>query len=160
MHPEPDRVRRRTAADVLRRIDQVTTEHLAAAATEAPDRVQARLERLDREWDIDRSIELEAATMGLFGLALGTVVSPRLRALPGIVAAALCLYATTGRYPLLPVFRRLGVRTALEIERERYALKALRGDFDGLRGERPAAAVSGADIGVPTASGTPSARRH
>ena len=30
----------------------------------------------------------------------------------------------------MPVFRRLGVRTAGEIDRERYALKALRGDFD------------------------------
>jgi hypothetical protein len=30
----------------------------------------------------------------------------------------------------VPVFRRLGVRTAGEIDRERYALKALRGDFD------------------------------
>jgi hypothetical protein len=29
----------------------------------------------------------------------------------------------------VPLFRRAGVRTATEIERERYALKALRGDF-------------------------------
>ena len=32
--------------------------------------------------------------------------------------------------PLHPVFRRLGIRTQREIELERYALKALRGDFD------------------------------
>jgi hypothetical protein len=32
----------------------------------------------------------------------------------------------------MPVFRRLGVRTATEIEEERYALKALRGDFRGV----------------------------
>lgn len=30
----------------------------------------------------------------------------------------------------MPVFRRLGVRTSGEIDQERYALKALRGDFD------------------------------
>jgi hypothetical protein len=35
----------------------------------------------------------------------------------------------SGWYPLMPLFRRLGIRTAREIERERYALKALRGDF-------------------------------
>ena len=28
------------------------------------------------------------------------------------------------------VFRRMGVRTRREINREKYALKALRGDFD------------------------------
>ena len=34
------------------------------------------------------------------------------------------------------VFRRLGVRTQSEIDEERYALKALRGDFTGIeRGE-------------------------
>lgn len=39
-----------------------------------------------------------------------------------------------------PGFRRLGVRTQREIERERYALKALRGDFDRLpsKGDVPA----------------------
>jgi hypothetical protein len=32
----------------------------------------------------------------------------------------------------LPVLRRLGIRTADEINKERYALKALRGDFKRL----------------------------
>jgi hypothetical protein len=144
MHADPDRVRRHTAADVLRRIDEQTADQLAHAATEPPDRFQARLERLDREWDIDRTIEAEAATMGLATLALGALVSPRLLALPGIVAGALCLFASTGRYPLLPAFRRLGVRSAGEIERERYALKALRGDFAGLG--RPGDAPASGDI--------------
>jgi hypothetical protein len=29
----------------------------------------------------------------------------------------------------LPLFRRLGIRTVEEIDHERYALKAIRGDF-------------------------------
>jgi len=33
--------------------------------------------------------------------------------------------------PPVPLLRRLGVRTASEIEAERYALKAVRGDFSG-----------------------------
>jgi hypothetical protein len=32
----------------------------------------------------------------------------------------------------VPVFRRLAFRTASEIDQERYALKAVRGDFDNL----------------------------
>jgi len=39
-------------------------------------------------------------------------------------------HATQGWCPPIPVFRRMGVRTRREINRERYALKALRGDFD------------------------------
>jgi hypothetical protein len=158
MHSEPDRARRHTAADVLRRMDRQTAEHLSAAATEAPDQAQARLERLDREWDIDRSVEAEAATMGLVGLALGTLVSPRLLGVPGLVAGALCLFATTGRYPLLPLFRRLGLRTAGEIERERYALKALRGDFAGLG--IASGCASGANPDSPPAGAAPSVHRH
>ena len=47
-------------------------------------------------------------------------------------------HALQGWCPPLPLFRRLGVRTAREIARERYALQALRGDFDDV--PAPAAA--------------------
>lgn len=132
MEPSPDRARRHTAASVLRRIDDDTLVHLMEVATNPADAASRRLEALDREWDIDRTIEAEAATMGLIGLALGTFVRPVLLALPATVGAAVFLFGTRGMYPLLPIFRRLGIRTAREIERERYAVKALRGDFDAL----------------------------
>jgi len=44
----------------------------------------------------------------------------------------------------LPVLRALGFRTPGEIERERYALKALRGDFDDLPQGHGADRASGA----------------
>lgn len=132
MEHTPDRARRHTARSVLRRIDDDTLDHLmeVEARHETAGR---RLEALDREWDIDRTVEAEAATMGLIGLALGTFVRPAFLALPATVGAAVFLFGTRGMYPLLPIFRRLGIRTAREIERERYAIKALRGDFDTLR---------------------------
>lgn len=68
----------------------------------------------------------------VIGLALGTFVRPGLLAMPAAVGAAVFLFGTRGIYPLLPMFRRLGIRTAREIERERYAVKALRGDFDAM----------------------------
>lgn len=126
--PSPDRARRHTAAAVLRRIDDETVSRLAEVARR-PEAAPVRLHALDREWDVDRVLETEAAAMGLLGLALGTAVNARLLAMPGIVGAAVFLFATRGLYPLLPLFRRLGVRTSREIERERYAVKALRGDF-------------------------------
>ncbi|NML18303.1 hypothetical protein [Azohydromonas caseinilytica] len=126
-----DRTRRHTAREVLRRIDEDTVSSLARCAEAGPAAITARLGELDREWDTDRVLELEAASMGLLGVALAAW-KPRLLALPGVVALALMVQATTGRYPLMPLFRRLGVRTAREIERERHALKALRGDFAGM----------------------------
>jgi hypothetical protein len=127
----PDRARRHTARSVLRRIDDDTLDHLMEVETK-PETTSRRLEALDREWDLDRTVEAEAAAMGLIGLALGTFVRPALLALPATVGAAVFLFGTRGIYPLLPIFRRLGIRTAREIERERYAVKALRGDFDAL----------------------------
>lgn len=43
-------------------------------------------------------------------------------------------HAVQGWCPPLPVFRRLGVRTAREIHEEILALKAMRGDFDPAAG--------------------------
>ena len=46
-----------------------------------------------------------------------------------MVGGFLLQHAVQGWCPPVPVFRRLGVRTQTEIDEERYALKALRGDF-------------------------------
>ena len=140
MNDRTDRVRRHTAAEVLRRIDDVTVSSLSRCA-ESPAAIEGRLAELDREWDTDRALEIEAATMGLMGLALGVFVRQQFLALTAVVASAVLVQATTGRYPLMPLFRRLGLRTAKEISRERYALKALRGDFAGMESTEAAAAA-------------------
>jgi hypothetical protein len=44
----------------------------------------------------------------------------------------LLLHSVQGWYPLLPLLRRLGLRTQNEIDREYYAMKMLRGDFEPL----------------------------
>lgn len=136
MKDETDRVRRHTASSVLHKIDNATTANLIEHADAPADALTARQRALDSEWDTDRTIETEAATLGLIGLALGAFVHPRLLIIPKLAAAALLLHAVTGWYPLLPVFRRLGIRTAREIARERYGLKVLRGDFDNMTGAR------------------------
>lgn len=129
-----DRVRQRTASAVLARIDNDTFGNLLNQGTAPPAQAVARLQELDREWDHDRVLETEASLMALSGLVLGAAVDRKFFALPGLVASMVFLHATTGFYPLLPIFRRLGIRSQKEIQRERYALKALRGDFDQVTG--------------------------
>jgi hypothetical protein len=104
------------------------------ARLEGADAAQfaARLRDLDREWDIERTLHTNAATLALVGTVLGTRVDRRFLALPAIVFSFFAQHALQGWCPPIPVFRRLNVRTAREIERERYAIKALRGDFDQL----------------------------
>jgi hypothetical protein len=129
MRLQGDRVRMHTAAAVLRRIDDETVDRLRDYADAGAETISLRLQELDREWDIDRVIEAEAASTGLLGLALGALWWRGFLAVPAWVGGALLVHALIGWYPLLPVLRRERLRTAREIARERYALKALRGDF-------------------------------
>lgn len=125
------RVREHTPRHVNERIDGRLHESLAHYGRH-PDRIDGRLAALDREWDIERLLEANAATLSLFGLGLAATVDRRWQLLPVAVAAFLLQHAIQGWCPPVSVFRRMGVRTAQEIDRERYALKALRGDFDRL----------------------------
>jgi hypothetical protein len=138
MFPETaSRVAENTSASVNRRMRQQTEESIAYYAG-YPEEIDARLEELDREWDIERVLEANAATLALAGVVLGATADRRFLALSAGVTAFLLQHAIQGWCPPVPVFRRLGVRTASEIDHERYALKFLRGDF----GTFPAAAAS------------------
>jgi hypothetical protein len=88
------------------------------------------LRELDEEWDIERAIEANAAALGFGGIALGTTSDRRWLALPALVTLFLFQHAIQGWCPPVPILRRLGFRTSYEIEQERVALKALRGDFN------------------------------
>ncbi len=109
-------------------IRRQTEENVARYANE-PTAIERRLAELDREWDIERTLEANAATVALIGVGLGAFVDRRLLALPALVCGFLLQHALQGWCPPVPLFRHLGVRTAREIDEERYALKALRGDF-------------------------------
>jgi hypothetical protein len=60
---------------------------------------------------------------------LGILGNRKFFLFPAVVGGFLLQHAVQGWCPPLSIFRRLGIRTAEEIDWERYALKALRGDF-------------------------------
>jgi hypothetical protein len=129
--PTTERVPLNTESAVNRQIEADTERQVSSTARQANAR-DARLKELSGEWDIERTIEVEAPTMSLIGLALGATVSRKWLAVPIIAQSMMLLHALQGFYPLLPVFRRLGIRTEDEIASERYAIKALRGDFEAV----------------------------
>lgn len=124
-----NRVRSNTDEEINRRIRQETERRLAYYELH-PEDIPARLAELDREWDIERTLEANAATLAFTGVVLGSTIGRRWFALPALVSAFLFQHAVEGWCPPLPILRRLGFRTADEINEERLALKALRGDFD------------------------------
>ncbi|MHB0774842.1 hypothetical protein [Halomonas sp. WWR20] len=126
-----DRVAASTSDSINRRIEEEIQANVAYFA-EHPYEIDYRLDELDREWDIERTLEANAATLGLAGVALGATLDRRWLLLPAAVSGFLLQHALQGWCPPVLLLRRRGVRTAAEIDRERYALKALRGDFDDL----------------------------
>ena len=116
------------------------TEMSIAYFAQNPDQIDRRLRELDAEWDIERVLETGSSTLTLTGLVLGITSSRKWLLLSLAVQGFFMQHALQGWCPPLPIFRRLGWRTRDEIDRERFALKALRGDFEGLGGNGPDAA--------------------
>lgn len=70
--PDDDRVRDHTAPDVLNRLDQAMVERArdlasGAATPEGRTAITQRVDALEREWDIERVLELNAGSLALFG---------------------------------------------------------------------------------------------
>lgn len=123
------RIQRHTHARIQHRNREQMLERLREVEDAEPEEISERIAQLEREWDIERVLEANAASVALVGLALGATVNRRWFALPAVVAGFLLQHAIQGWCPPLPVFRRLGVRTAGEIHQEIVALKSMRGDF-------------------------------
>jgi hypothetical protein len=126
------RVPESTAEHINATIRRETEAKIAEFASADRAAINQRLSDLEHEWDTERTLEANAATLALIGLGLGVTVSRLWFAFPAVIAGFLLQHALQGWCPPLPVLRRLGVRTRAEIDAERYALKALRGDFENL----------------------------
>jgi hypothetical protein len=99
-----------------------------------PGRIDERLHELDEEWDVERVLETHVCFLTLGGMVL-SLFHKRFLLLSTAGLALLVQHARQGWCPPLPLLRRLGFRTRMEIEYERYALKLLRGDYVGSREE-------------------------
>lgn len=125
---------RRVPASTPKRWNETIRKRTVAAidraTAEGPDGIDARLRALDREWDIERVTALSAAIDAALTLALGARKGPRWWKWGlAFLSAALLAHVAVGQCPSLPLYRKVGFRTPREIEEERFALKAARGDF-------------------------------
>ncbi|HBJ33757.1 MAG TPA: hypothetical protein DDZ51_03130 [Planctomycetaceae bacterium] len=124
------RVPLHTCEDVNRQILERTKQRVAQYKHYSRDEIDQRLEELDQEWDTERLLEANAATLSFVGCVLAATRDRRWVFVPMVVTGFLFQHAVQGWCPPLPVIRRLGFRTMREIDDERIALKIIRGDFD------------------------------
>lgn len=126
-----DHVRAHTPPETNERLDEEIEQRVQYYAPQGAAALTGRLEELEEEWDVERYLEISASTLAFTSVLLGFTRNRKWLILAGIVLPFLFQHSVQGWCPPLSLFRRLGVRTRQEIDRERYALKALRGDFAG-----------------------------
>ncbi len=129
-----NRVPDQTSDEVNRRIQRHLDESIRYYDRHR-DEISRRLRELSEEWDVERAIEANASVLAFVGVVLGLGGrNRRWLALSALVTGFLFQHAIQGWCPPIPILRRLGFRTSYEIEEERFTLKVLRGDFDGIAG--------------------------
>lgn len=120
-----ERVSQHTASHVNQQIQQATRQSIAHYRLH-PEAIDTRLRELDHEWDIERTLQANAATLTAVGSLLALTVNRKFMLLPLAVGSFLLQHAVQGWCPPLPILRRLGFRTASEIQDERDALEDIR----------------------------------
>ncbi len=152
LEPETEaRIAEQVPEEVNRRIRRELEARVYYFAQHA-DEIDVRLDELDHEWDIERLLEANAGILALAGLTFG-IARSRWYLVSALAAYFLVQHAIQGWSPPASLFRRLGIRTTREINHERYALKALRGDFgnvhaEGDAEERARQAIDAADANL------------
>ena len=126
---EKGRIRQATAGNDNRKMDLEAKENLKKFSDADYEAIDDRIAELDKEWDMERTLQLNAASLAITGTALGILVDKRWLALPIIVGSFLIQQSIQGWCPPIPILRKFGFRTRPEIDKEKFALKALRGDF-------------------------------
>jgi len=130
---ESDRVRRATPAELLHEIEAQIEHSIRFYSVQTPEAIGERINELKQEWSLERYLQLKVSTFGLLTAIMSLTSNRKWAVLTCGVLGYFLYHATRGgsssEVPLV-FLRRLGVRTRSEIDRELYALKAIRGDFE------------------------------
>lgn len=124
-----DRVRQRTPQHVLDRLDESVRERVRSLKDAPSEEISRRIAELDGEWDVERLLITNAATLATAGIVAGLTWKRQALLFPLAIGFFLLQHGVQGWCPPLALLRQGSARTRREIDLERYALKAIRGDF-------------------------------
>lgn len=121
-----EKVRIHTKEKVNQKIDEKMVESITKYYKGSREDVLKRLQELDAEWDVERTLETHAATAVITSSVIGFFTKERKwYAVAGVIGGFLLQHALQGWCPPVSVLRRFGVRTLSEIEQEKSALRVL-----------------------------------
>lgn len=107
-------------------------KRLACLADAGPQAITDRIAQLDREWSAGRATKALIGVMIVAGFALTALLNPWWLILPALGGVFLLQYLFGRSSWLGATFREMGFRSGQDIDQERFALRALRGDFKNL----------------------------
>jgi len=125
-----DKVRANSPPKINQAIDTEIAAMVRFYADKTDYEIGTRIEERGKERDIGSIFEVRVATSSLMGIIFGLKKSKIWLILPAITSFFLLQYAIQGWCPPVSILRRFGFRTRQEIDLEKYALKALHGDFE------------------------------
>lgn len=134
--PAGEIVRKASSDKRNEEIDALILANIRRYAGKSPPEISARIKELDKEWDIERVLNLNMSVFALCGITLSLFLGPYSLILPTLFLLFFIWHAFRGWCPPIPVLRYFKIRTRPEIDREKYALKALRGDFKGFTNDK------------------------
>ena len=129
MATQNDRVQKNTPDSINEETEQDLREQIRYYSGLERSEITRRIKELEKEWNMDRVLITNASALAGIGVIMAATVQKKWLILPGVVLTFLLQHGLQGWCPPLPLFRKMGVRSFKEIDRERFALKYLRGDF-------------------------------
>ncbi|MGK7377470.1 DUF2892 domain-containing protein [Planococcus sp. 1R117A] len=87
--------------------------------------IQQRVIELEKEWDAERILEVNLASIAFTSSILGIISNKKWMYLSGAASLFMIQQAVQGWCPPLPLLRKMGARTGNEISLEKQALKNL-----------------------------------
>lgn len=124
--PTTTKVKLNTDDQINNEIEQKTAHNINNYYGKTEGEIDTRIKELNYEWDTERVLELNFASIVLISSLLGLLGNKKWMALSGITSVFMIQHSLQGWCPPLPIIRRMGIRTAEEITKEKDALRKLK----------------------------------
>lgn len=123
--PTTTKVNMNTSQDINDRIQKEIKENIDLYKRGNRNEIEKRLTELEYEWDTERVLEINFALITLLSSIKGLAGKKRWLALSGIASIFMIQHSLQGWCPPLPIIRKLGIRTATEINHEKMELQKI-----------------------------------
>ena len=104
------------STEKLAQANYLKTTHRLQKIGFDPHQVEARLQKVESEWSVDRALLAHAGLVCIGGITLGKTVHKKYLLMPAAVGVFLMQYAFTGWSPPFQIFRTFGFRTLREVK--------------------------------------------